>query len=150
MRKRPASASSLAPALSPQAAAPPPVLPGARVDFLEAMLQWHVGNSTSADLVLRDVQDAIVSEVTSFPVDKVALGESPSVAMHVPVPTLRQNPNGGPCNSQELGAAAMRMDEKRSSGGASGASGSGPGSDDNSCDYASGEALVAGFPAWQG
>ena len=120
------------------------------MDFLEAMLQWHVGNSTSADLVLRDVQDAIVSEVTSFPVDKVALGESPSVAMHVPVPTLRQNPNGGPCNSQELGAAAMRMDEKRSSGGASGASGSGPSSDDDSCDYASGEALVAGFPAWQG
>ena len=121
------------------------------MDFLEAMLQWHVGNSTSADLVLRDVQDAIVSEVTSFPVDKVALGESPSVAMHVPVPTLRQNPNGGPCNSQELGAAAMRMNEKRSSGGgASGASGSGPGSDDDSCDYASGEALVAGFPAWQG
>ena len=133
-----------------QAAAPPPVLPGARVDFLEAMLQWHVGNSTSADLVLRDVQDAIVSEVTSFPVDKVALGESPSVAMHVPVPTLRQNPNGGPCNSQELGAAAMRMNEKRSSGGASGASGSGTGLDEDSCDYASGEALVAGFPAWQG
>mmetsp|Transcript_9328 Transcript_9328/g.42279 ORF Transcript_9328/g.42279 Transcript_9328/m.42279 type:complete len:663 (-) Transcript_9328:1311-3299(-) len=133
-----------------QAAAPPPVLPGARVDFLEAMLQWHVGNSTSADLVLRDVQDAIVSEVTSFPVDKVALGESPSVAMHVPVPTLRQNPNGGPCNSQELGAAAMRMNEKRSSGGASGASASGTGLDEDSCDYASGEALVAGFPAWQG
>ena len=111
------------------------------------MLQWHVGNSTSADLVLRDVQDAIVSEVTSFPVDKVALGESPSVAMHVPVPTLRQNPNGGPCNSQELGAAAMRMDEKRSSGGASGASGSGPSSDDDSCHYASGEALVAVAPS---
>lgn len=120
------------------------------MDFLEAMLQWHVGNSTSADLVLRDVQDAIVSEVTSFPVDKVALGESPSVAMHVPVPTLRQNSNGGPCNSQELGAAAMRMNEKRSSGGASGASASGTGLDEDSCDYASGEALVAGFPAWQG
>ena len=120
------------------------------MDFLEAMLQWHVGNSTSADLVLRDVQDAIVSEVTSFPVDKVALGESPSVAMHVPVPTLRQNPNGGPCNSQELGAAAMKMNEKRSSGAASGASGSVTGLDEDSCDYASGEALVAGFPAWQG
>ena len=76
-----------------------------------------------------------------LPVDKVALGESPSVAMHVPVPTLRQNPNGGPCNSQELGAAAMRMDEKRSSGGvSSGASRSGPSSDDDSCDYAFGEA----------
>ena len=106
------------------------------------MLQWHVGNSTSADLVLRDVQDAIVSEVTSFPVDKVALGESPSVAMHVPVPTLRQSPDGGPCSSQELGASAMKMngmneDEKG-------------GNKDDSCDYASGEALVAGFPRWAG
>jgi serine/threonine protein kinase len=121
------------------------VLPGAKVDFLEAMLQWHVGNSTSADLVLRDVQDAIVSEVTSFPVDKVALGESPSVAMHVPVPTLRQSPDGGPCSSQELGAAAMKMngmneDEKSGMGG----------NKDDSCDYASGEALVAGFPRWAG
>ena len=118
------------------------MLPGAKVDFLEAMLQWHVGNSTSADLVLRDVQDAIVSEVTSFPVDKVALGESPSVAMHVPVPTLRQSPDGGPCSSQELGASAMKMngmneDEKG-------------GNKDDSCDYASGEALVAGFPRWAG
>ena len=121
------------------------MLPGAKVDFLEAMLQWHVGNSTSADLVLRDVQDAIVSEVTSFPVDKVALGESPSVAMHVPVPTLRQSPDGGPCSSQELGASAMKMngmneDEKSGMGG----------NKDDSCDYASGEALVAGFPRWAG
>ena len=34
--------------------------PGARVDFLEALLRWHLGNSTSTDLVLREVQDAIV------------------------------------------------------------------------------------------
>ena len=59
------------------------------MDFLEAMLQWHSGNSTGVDLVLREVQDAIVAEVTSFPVDKVARRESPSVAMHVPVPLLR-------------------------------------------------------------
>jgi hypothetical protein len=38
-----------------------------------------------------------VAEVTSFPVDKVAVGESPSVAMHVPVPSLRASPNGEPC-----------------------------------------------------
>ena len=36
------------------------MFPGARLDFLEAMLRWHLGNSTSTDLVLREVQDAIV------------------------------------------------------------------------------------------
>ena len=55
-------------------------VPGARVDFLESMLQWHLDTSMSTALVMREVQDAIVAEVPSFPVDKVAVGESPSVA----------------------------------------------------------------------
>ena len=48
-----------------------------------------MGNSTSTDLVLREVQESILSEISTFPVDKVAVGDSPSVAMHVPLPLLR-------------------------------------------------------------
>jgi serine/threonine protein kinase len=91
-----------------QAPAPPAVVPGARVDFLESMLQWHLDTSTSADLVMREVQDAIVAEVTSFPVDKVAVGESPSVAMHVPIPLLRQSPDGPPSSLAAMGARSQR------------------------------------------
>ena len=91
-----------------QAPAPPAVVPGARVDFLESMLQWHLDTSTSADLVTREVQDAIVAEVTSFPVDKVAVGESPSVAMHVPIPLLRASPGGPPSSLAAMGARSAR------------------------------------------
>jgi len=83
-------------------------VPGARVDFLESMLQWHLDTSTSADLVTREVQDAIVAEVTSFPVDKVAVGESPSVAMHVPIPLLRASPGGPPSSLAAMGARSAR------------------------------------------
>ena len=54
----------------------------------------HLGNSTSTE-VLREVQDAIVQEVTSFPVEKVALGDVPLFAMHVPISLLRAAVTGG-------------------------------------------------------
>ena len=112
--------------------------PGARVDFLESMLQWHLGNSTSTDLVLREVQDAIVQEVTSFPVEKVALGDSPSVAMHVPISLLRAAPAGDPATVADMGAASVALSGRaavealpilRS---------------------ADGDALLTSFPAWDG
>ena len=112
--------------------------PGARVDFLESMLQWHLGNSTSTDLVLREVQDAIVQEVTSFPVEKVAFGESPSVAMHVPISLLRAAPAGDPATVADMGAASVALSGRaavealpilRS---------------------ADGDALLSSFPAWDG
>ena len=122
----------------PKGPAPPPVTPGARVDFLESMLQWHLGNSTSTDLVLREVQDAIVQEVTSFPVEKVALGDSPSVAMHVPISLLRAAPAGDPATVADMGAASVALSGRaavealpilRS---------------------ADGDALLTSFPAWDG
>jgi hypothetical protein len=70
------------------------------------MLQWHLGNDTSAELVLREVQDAIVQEVTSFPVDKVSVGESPSVAMHVPVAVIREAQRGPPPDAAAMANAA--------------------------------------------
>ena len=126
-----------------QAPAPPAVVPGARVDFLESMLQWHLDTSTSADLVTRDVQDAIVAEVTSFPVDKVAVGESPSVAMHVPIPLLRASPGGPPSSLAAMGARSARgraldsasFDDSASSGRDSSVDSDGP---------------LFAFPEWDG
>ena len=69
----------------------------------------ELGNSTSTDLVLREVQDAIVQEVTSFPVEKVAPGDSPSVAMHVPIslPSSRR-PGGRPRHRRGHGRGIRR------------------------------------------
>ena len=92
-----------------QAPVPPAVVPGSRADFLAAMLQWHLQNSTSVDLVMREVSESILSEIQSFPVDKVAIGESPSVAMHVPIPILRANPNGPPASLSAMGARSMKQ-----------------------------------------
>lgn len=72
-----------------QAPAPPPAAPGAKMDALEAVLRWHLGSDTSTTLVLKEVTDVIISEVTSFPASKLVVGETPSVAMHVSVPSLR-------------------------------------------------------------
>lgn len=126
-----------------QAPAPPAVVPGARVDFLESMLQWHLESSTSVDLVMREVQDAIVQEVTSFPVDKVAVGESPSVAMHVPIPLLRANSSGPPMSLNQMGMrSAQALGNKRSDDSSTSQSGSG---------YASGDGgPLPAFPTWDG
>lgn len=72
-----------------QAPAPPPVTPTSKMDALEAVARWHLGGETSTTLVVKEVTDVIVSEVTSFPANKLVVGETPSVAMHVPVPSLR-------------------------------------------------------------
>ena len=138
-----------------QAPAPPPVAPGAKVDFLEAMLQWHLGNDTSAELVLREVQDAIVQEVTSFPVDKVSVGESPSVAMHVPVAVIREAQRGPPPDAAAMANAARNNNR--------GANGRGAANADRTPDEstplssagrsaanaASDDALLR-FPEWEG
>lgn len=121
--------------------------PGARVDFLEAMVRWHLGNTTSTDLVLREVQEAIVAEVTSFPVDKVAVGESPSVAMHVPVPLLRASQAGVPRSTAELGRASVAM---RDGGGGGGGGGSGGGGAAVEGFEIGNETLLARFPEWRG
>jgi len=126
------------------------------VDFLEAMLQWHSGNSTGVDLVLREVQDAIVAEVTSFPVDKVARRESPSVAMHVPVPLLRASPNGEPSGVAEMAAAAVDARKKRPGVGGDAASSAtqastqtpGVGKEVTAADNE--RELFASFPTWRG
>lgn len=120
------------------------------MDFLEALMLWHLGNSTSTQLVMKEVQDAIVAEVTSFPVDKVAVGESPSVAMHVPVPLLRASPSEGPCSVAELGQTSVELLER----GGGGSVGSGSGSkasvgDEAGCHYGS-ESLIDMFPEWRG
>ena len=47
-----------------QAPAPPPAAPGAKMDALEAVLRWHLGSDTSTTLVLKEVTDVIISEVT--------------------------------------------------------------------------------------
>ena len=149
-----------------QAPAPPPVAPGAKVDFLEAMLQWHLGNDTSAELVLREVQDAIVQEVTSFPVDKVSVGESPSVAMHVPVAVIRESQRGPPPDAAAMANAARNNkgangrgaanaertpDEPPGAGGASSRSGGGSLSSAgrSTANTASDNALLR-FPEWEG
>ena len=72
-----------------QAPAPPSVAPGSKMDALEAVVRWHLGGETSTTLVVKEVTDVIVNEVTSFPANKLVVGETPSVAMHVPVPSLR-------------------------------------------------------------
>lgn len=72
-----------------QAPAPPSVTTTSKMDALEAVARWHLGGETSTTLVVKEVTDVIVSEVTSFPANKLVVGETPSVAMHVPVPSLR-------------------------------------------------------------
>ena len=129
-----------------QAPAPPEVVPGARVDFLESMLQWHLDTSTSTDLVMREVQDAIVAEVTSFPVDKVAVGESPSVAMHVPIPLLRASPDGPPRSLAAMGARSARA---RKAGGAGGSSPIGA-ADALDAYGADSDGPLSAFPEWDG
>ena len=54
--------------------------------------------------------------MTSFPVGKVASGQSPPVAMHVPVPLLRANPAGEPCSAADLARASIKMSESASGG----------------------------------
>jgi len=86
-----------------QAPAPPTVTPTSKLDALEAVVRWHLGGETSATLVMKEVTDVIVSEVTSFPADKLVVGETPSVAMHVPVPALRATTKF-PTSTKELAA----------------------------------------------
>ena len=69
--------------------APPPVAKDSTMDPLEAILAWHLGSSTSTTLTSQEVSDTIVSEVTSFPANKLVRGQSPSVAMHLPIPFIR-------------------------------------------------------------
>ena len=59
------------------------------MDPLEAILAWHLGSSTSTTLTSQEVSDTIVNEVTSFPANKLVRGQSPSVAMHLPIPFIR-------------------------------------------------------------
>lgn len=54
-----------------QAPAPPTVTPTSKLDALEAAVRWHLGGETSATLVMKEVRDVIVNEVTSFPADKL-------------------------------------------------------------------------------
>ena len=77
--------------LAPDAtsSAPPPVAKDSTMDPLEAILAWHLGSSTSTTLTSQEVSDTIVSEVTSFPANKLVRGQSPSVAMHLPIPFIR-------------------------------------------------------------
>ena len=86
-----------------QAPAPPTVTPTSKLDALEAVVRWHLGGETSATLVMKEVRDVIVNEVTSFPADKLVVGETPSVAMHVPVPALRAT-NRFPTSAKALAA----------------------------------------------
>ena len=76
--------------------------------------------------------------MTSFPVEKVALGDSPSVAMHVPISLLRAAPAGDPATVADMGAASVALSGRaavealpilRS---------------------ADGDALLTSFPAWDG
>ena len=69
--------------------APPPVAKDSTMDPLEAILAWHLGSSTSTTLTSQEVSDTIVNEVTSFPANKLVRGQSPSVAMHLPIPFIR-------------------------------------------------------------
>ena len=69
--------------------APPPVAKDSTMDPLEAILAWHLGSSTSTTLTSQEVSDTIVNEVTSFPANKLVKGQSPSVAMHLPIPFIR-------------------------------------------------------------
>ena len=77
--------------LAPDAtsSAPPPVAKDSTMDPLEAILAWHLGSSTSTTLTSQEVSDTIVNEVTSFPANKLVRGQSPSVAMHLPIPFIR-------------------------------------------------------------
>jgi len=95
-----------------QAPAPPPAAPGSKYDALEAVTRWHLGSETSATLVLKEVTDVIIGEVTSFPANKLVVGETPSVAMHVPVPALRAT-TSFPGSVQEL-ARGRSTDNKGS------------------------------------
>ena len=133
-----------------QAPAPPEVVPGARVDFLESMLQWHLDTSTSTDLVMREVQDAIVAEVTSFPVDKVAVGESPSVAMHVPVPLLRASPDGPPSSLAALGARSARKQTAGSSSSAGSRSSDSANDSYDAYGMKDSDGPLFAFPEWDG
>ena len=76
--------------------------------FLESMLQWHLGNSTSTDLVLREVQDAIVQEVTSFPVERwrSATPLRRHARPHLPPP---RRPAGDPATVADMGAASVAL-----------------------------------------
>ena len=76
-------------ALDATSSAPPPVAKDSTMDPLEAILAWHLGSSTSTTLTSQEVSDTIVSEVTSFPANKLVRGQSPSVAMHLPIPFIR-------------------------------------------------------------
>ena len=69
--------------------APPPVAKDSTMDPLEAIIAWHLGSSTSTTLTSQEVSDTIVNEVTSFPANKLVRGQSPSVAMHLPIPFIR-------------------------------------------------------------
>lgn len=63
--------------LAPDAtsSAPPPVAKDSTMDPLEAILAWHLGSSTSTTLTSQEVSDTIVSEVTSFPANKLVRGQ---------------------------------------------------------------------------
>ena len=70
---------------------PPTIGKDTQMDFLEAVLAWHSGSLTSTSLTTREVSETIVSEVTSFPAQKLVKGQSASVAMHLPIPFQRKH-----------------------------------------------------------
>ena len=87
-----------------------------------------------------------MQEVTSFPVDKVSVGESPSVAMHVPVAVIREAQRGPPPDAAAMANAARNN---------RGANGRGAANADRTPDEpftanaASDDALLR-FPEWEG
>lgn len=88
-----------------------------------------------------------MAEVTSFPVDKVAVGESPSVAMHVPVPLLRASQAGEPYSMAELGRVSVAMGDGGGGGGGGGSGGGGAA--EEGCEIGN-ESLLTRFPEWRG
>ena len=72
----------------------------------------------------------------------MASGQSPPVAMHVPVPLLRANPAGEPCSAADLARASIKMSESASGGSNTGITAA-------DCEVED-ESLVSLFPAWHG
>ena len=86
--------------------------------------------------------------------DKVAVGESPSVAMHVPVPLLRARPSGEPRSVAELGQASVALGDGGGGGGGGGGgvgsgAGGGAGSESGYEEFGN-ESMLTMFPEWHG
>ena len=105
----------------------------------------------------REVQESILSEISTFPVDKVAVGDSPSVAMHVPLPLLRASPSGQPRSVEEMAAASIKAapwpppPPAAAAAGAKAGGGAGGGGREGVSESADeGGTLVPLFPVWEG